>query len=99
MDLKLVPPLSPFNYVKWKLNIVLYIESHDLLDVSFRVGKEYYEEENDQLNDRDKTYVSMGMVMTPNMRYLMEHVEYPFKLKRNLDRAFGVGKEVENTWS
>ena len=45
MDFILVPPLSPFNYAKWKLKMVADLESRDLLDVSFRVGKEYYEEE------------------------------------------------------
>ena len=45
MDLISVPPLSPFNYVECKLKMVAYIESHDLLDVSFGAGKESYEEE------------------------------------------------------
>ena len=46
MDLRSVPPLSPFNYAEWKLKMVAYLESHDLLDVSFGIGKEYYEDEN-----------------------------------------------------
>ena len=44
MDLRSVHPLSPFNYAEWKLNMVAYIEIHDLLDVYFGVGKESYEE-------------------------------------------------------
>ena len=90
MDLKSVPPLSSFNYAEWKLKMVAYLESHDLLDVSIGDGKEYYEEENVWLNDYDRAYGSMHMVMTPNMCYLMESVEYPFILWRNLYKAFGV---------
>ena len=86
MDLKLVPPLSPFNYAEWKLKMVAYLESHDLLDVSFGDGKESYEKENDWLNDYDREYGSMCMVMSPHMCYLMESVEYPFELQRNIDR-------------
>ena len=59
--------------------MVAYLESHDLLDVSLGAGKESYEEENDWLNDCDRAYGSMCMVMTPNMRYLMESSKYPFE--------------------
>ena len=41
----------------------------------------------------------MGMVMSHDMHYLMESIENPFELLRNIDRAFGVHKEVDNTWS
>ena len=44
MDLRSIP-LSPFKSTEWKLNTVAYYESHDLLDVYFGDGKEYYEEE------------------------------------------------------
>ena len=67
MDLILVPLLSPFNYVEWKLNLVAYIERHDLFHVSIGASEEYYEEENDSLNIYDRAYGSMGMVMSPNM--------------------------------
>ena len=39
MDSIAVPLLSPFNHVEWKLKMVAYIESCDLLDVSFRASK------------------------------------------------------------
>ena len=39
------------------------------------------------------------MVTSPDMRYLMESIEYPFELWRNLEREFGVQKEEDNTWS
>ena len=70
--------------------MVAYLESHDLLHVSFGASKEYYGEKNDWLDDYERAYENMCMVMTPNMRYLMEFVEYPFELWRNLDKAFGV---------
>ena len=80
MDLRSVPPLSPFNYAGWKMKTVAYLESHDLLDVSFGAGKEYYEEENDWVDEFEISYANVCMVMTPNMCYLMEITEYPFDL-------------------
>ena len=41
----------------------------------------------------------MGMVMSPNMCYLMDSVDYPFELWRNLYRDFGVQKEEDDSWS
>ena len=61
-------------------------------------GKESYEEEEDWINDCDRAYGSMGMVMSHDMRYLTKSIEYPFELWRNTDRAFGVHKELDNTW-
>ena len=77
--------------------MVAYLESHDLLDVSFGVGKEYYEDENYWLGGGERAYQNMCMVMTLDMCYLMETDEYPFKLWRNTDRAFGVQKGIDNT--
>ena len=79
--------------------MVAYLESHDFLDVSFGAGKESYEDEEDWINGCDRAYGSMGMVMYHNMCYLMDSTEYPFELWRNIDRDFGVKKEVDNTWS
>ena len=80
MDLISVPPLSPFNSVEWELKIVAYLENHDLLDVYFGVGKQYYEDAKYWINYCDRAYGSMGMVMSPDMCYLMESVEYRFEL-------------------
>ena len=41
----------------------------------------------------------MGMVMSHDRHYLMESIEYPFELWRNIDRAFGVQKEEDDSWS
>ena len=54
LDLRSVPLQSPFNYAEWKLKMVAYLESHDLLDVFFRVGKESYEDENDCLDENKR---------------------------------------------
>ena len=70
MDLRPVPLLSPFNYVEWKLKMVSYIESHDILDMSFGVGKQSYED-NYWIYDGEREYARMHMLMTPNMSYLM----------------------------
>ena len=97
MDLRSVPPLSPFNYAQQKLKMVPYLKSHDLLDVSFGASKESYEEENDWLTECDRAYGSMGILRSPDMHCLMESVECPFDLQRNIDKTFGVQKEVDNT--
>ena len=99
MDLRSVPPLSPFNYAEWKLKMVAYLERHNLLDVSFGAGKESYEDENDWIDDGEREYAKMCMEMTLNMHYLVENDEYSFELWINIDREFGVHKEVDNTWS
>ena len=60
--------------------MVAYLESHDLLDVSFGSSKEYYEDENCWLNDGEREYTRMCMVKAPNMRYFIESDEFPFDL-------------------
>ena len=79
MDLRSIPLLSLFNYAKWKLKMVAYLERHHIFDVSFGASKESYEDENDWLDDGERLYSRMCMVMTPNMHCLMESVEYQFK--------------------
>ena len=37
MDLISVPPLSSFNYREWKLNMIAYLKSHEIFDVSIGV--------------------------------------------------------------
>ena len=66
MSLISVHPLSPFNYAKWKLKMVAYLESHDIIDVSFGAGKESYEDENDWLDDGERAYARMCIAMTPS---------------------------------
>ena len=51
-----------------KMKMVAYIESPDLIDVSFGASKEYYEDENHLLDDGERAYARMCMVMTPNIR-------------------------------
>ena len=80
MDLTSIPLPSPFKYAEWKLKMVSYIESHDILDVSFGASRESYEVENDYLDDCERACANMWMVMIPNMRVLIETVEYPFNL-------------------
>ena len=52
--------------------MVAYLEIHELFDVFIGAGKDSYEEENDWINDYDRAYGSMVMVMSPNMCYLMD---------------------------
>ena len=78
--------------------MVAYLKSHDLLDVSFGAGKESYEDENDCLDDGGISYAIICMAMNNNICYLMEYVEYPLELWRNIHRAFGVQKEENDRW-
>ena len=55
------------------------------------------EDKNDWLNDYDSAYGKMCLIMSPKMRYLNDSIEYPFELWRNIDRAFGVQKEVDDS--
>ena len=60
--------------------MVAYLESHNLLDMSFGAGNESYEYENYWLDDGEREYARMCMAMTPNMCYLMESAKDPSEL-------------------
>ena len=52
-----------------------------------------YEEKCFWLNDCDRAYGTMCLAIPPTMRYLLDSVEYPFDLWRNLDEALGMQKQ------
>ena len=91
MDSK-VPLLSPFNYTDWKPKMNTYLKRQCLFDVSIGAVSEpeSYEEKIDWLNDCDRAYGIMCLVMSPKMHYLIDFVEYAFDLWNNLDKYFGV---------
>ena len=90
MDLILVPLLSSFNYAEWKLNMVTYLEIHELFDVS--IGDVEIPECDDNnfiwFNYCDRSYGSMCLAIPPRMCYLIDTVEFPSEIWSRLDKAF-----------
>ena len=48
------------------------------------------QEKYDWLNDNDRAYGTMCLDIPPTMHYLLDFVDCPFKLWRNLDEALGM---------
>ena len=64
-----------------------------LCEVSIRLGKESYQNENDQLNDSDRYFGAICLALSPSLRYLIGSAEYPKDLQTKLDRTFGKNNE------
>ena len=96
MDSKF-PLLSPFNYADWKPKMSPYLKRQCPFDVSIGAlsEPESYEENIEWINNCDRYYGIMCLVMSPNTHNLIDSVEYPFGLWNNLDKDFGV-QEVED---
>ena len=79
MDSKLsVPLLTPSTrYSEWKMNMIASLKIEDIYEVSIGIGKESYENENDWLNDGDGAFGTIGLALSPSLRYLTKSVEYP----------------------
>ena len=54
---------------------------------------ESYEEKCDWINDCDRAYGTMCLAIPPTMRYLLDSIEYPFEIWRNLDKSLGMQKD------
>ena len=91
MDSKF-PLLSPFNYADWNPKMSAYLKRQCLFDVSISAFSEpeSYEEKIDWINNCDRDYGIMFLGMSPNIHHLVDSVEYPFELWKNLDKAFGL---------
>ena len=102
MDLILVPPLSPFNYVEWKLKMVAYLKRHEVFDVSIGVVEipKYDVEKSIWFNDCDRSFGAMCLSIPPRMSYLIDIVEFPSEIWSILDRAFGqhIEEISTNNW-
>ena len=91
MDLKLsVLLLTPSTtYSEWKLKMISSLKRQYLYEVSIGIGKEYYENENDWINDSDRAFGVICLALSPSLRYLIDYAEYPKDLWTELDRTFG----------
>ena len=54
---------------------------------------ELCQEKYDWLNDNDRAYGTMCLAIPPTMCYLLDSVDYPFELWRNLNEALGMQQE------
>ena len=100
MDSK-VPLLSPLNDADWKPKMSAYLKRQCLFDVFIGALSELesYEEKIDWLNNCDRDYGIMCLVMSPNIHHLIYSAEYPFELWKNLDKAFGLQEIEDEAWS
>ena len=52
---------------------------------------------SDWINDYDIAYGIMCLAMSPKIHHLIVSIEYLFELWSNINRDFGVQKEVDDT--
>ena len=62
-----------------------------------RLGKYSYENENDWLNDDDRSFGAICLALSPSFCYLIDFVEYPKEFWTKLDRTFGKHNEDHNS--
>ena len=94
-----VPLLTPSTrYLEWKLNMIASMKRQDIYEVSIGIGKESYENENDQINDGDRAYGAIGLALSDSLYYLsLGSVEYPKEVWTILDKTFGKHNEDHNS--
>ena len=100
MDSKF-PLLSPFHYADWKPKMSTYLKRQCLFDVSIGALRktESYEEKIDWINNYDRAYGIMCLVISLNIHHLIDSTEYPFDIWKNLDKAFGLQEIEDEAWS
>ena len=84
-----VPLLTPSTrYSEWKLKMIAYMKRQGLYEVSIGLGKESYKDENDWINDGDRDFGRIGMLVSLSLHYLIDFAEYPKNLWTKPDRTF-----------
>ena len=84
-----VPLLTLFtSYSEWKMKMIASLKRQGLYGVSIGLGEEYFESENDWLNECDATFGTIWLSLSPSLRYLIKYVEYPKDLWTKLDITF-----------
>ena len=77
--------------------MITSLKRQDLYDVSIGLGEESYESKNDWLNACDGAFGTIGLALSPRLRYLTRSVEYPKDLWTKLDTKFGNIDEDHNS--
>ena len=63
-----IPPLTPFtSYSEWKLKMIAYLKRRGFYEVSIGIGRETYENENDWLNDGDRSFGSIALALDDDL--------------------------------
>ena len=65
--------------------------------MSIGLGKESYENDNDWINDGDRSFGAIALALSPSLYYLIGSAEYPKDLWTKLDRTFGKYNEDHNS--
>ena len=92
-----VPLLTPFtSYSEWKMKMIASLKRQGLYGVSMGLGEDYFESENDWLNECDAYFGTIALALSPSLRYLTKSIEYPKELWTRLDRTFGKIDEDHN---
>ena len=76
--------------------MIASLKRRGLYEVSIGLGKESYQNENEQLNDGDRSFGAICLTLSPSLRYLIGSTEYPKDLWTKLDRNFGKHNEDHN---
>ena len=93
-----VPLLNPLtSYSEWKLKLIASLKRKDLYEVSSRLGKDSYENDNDCLNDSDRSFETICLALSPSLHYLVKSIEYPKDIWTKLDRTFVKHNEDHNS--
>ena len=80
VSILLVPLLTPSTkYLEWKLKMIAYLKRKGLYEVSIGLVKESYKDENEWINDGDRSFGKIGMSFwkSPSLHYLIESAKYP----------------------
>ena len=72
------------------------LKRRGLYEVSIGLGKYSYENENDWLNDGDRSFGSICSALSPRLHYLIGYAEYPKDIWKKLDKTFGKHNEDHN---
>ena len=65
------------------------LKRQGIYEVSIRLGKEFYEYENDWIDDNYRDFGTICLAFSPSLRYLIDSIEYPKDIWIELDRTFG----------
>ena len=55
--------------------MIAYLKRQALYEVSIGLGKESYENDNDWLNDGDRSFGAICLALSPSLRYLIGSIE------------------------
>ena len=73
------------------------LKRRGLYEVSIGLGKQSYENDNDQLNVDDRYFGAICLALSPSLLYLIGSAKYPKDLWTKLDRTFGKHIEDHNS--